>query len=219
MSEQRPHTNDSDNAPSWVDDILKIENKPNLTKDNSGSDWADLRLGSAPQRPPESVDDWVNRHTGGAVSSPTATQGSSGFPRSTPQTDADPTPLRPHMPAAPLDPWQDAASTNRKSGDISQKKLVAGLLAIFLGGLGAHKFYLGLNTAGIIVLGGQFAVWVIAFLLGFLMFIVGLALTLPAAGAVSGAVALIGLIEGIVYLTKSDADFERDYLVNKKQWF
>lgn len=34
----------------------------------------------------------------------------------------------------------------------SHNKVVAGLLAIFLGGLGLHKFYLGQNKAGVIYL-------------------------------------------------------------------
>ena len=39
------------------------------------------------------------------------------------------------------------------SGHIGQKsKIAAGLLAIFLGGLGIHKFYIGANGAGVIML-------------------------------------------------------------------
>lgn len=33
------------------------------------------------------------------------------------------------------------------------------------------------------------------------------------------AISLIALIEGIIYLTKSDEEFERTYVVNKKEWF
>ena len=35
---------------------------------------------------------------------------------------------------------------------MAQKKLIAGLLAIFLGGLGVHKFYLGNTQPGVIML-------------------------------------------------------------------
>jgi len=31
--------------------------------------------------------------------------------------------------------------------------------------------------------------------------------------------AIIGIIEGIIYLTKSDAEFHRDYVLNKRSWF
>ena len=75
--------------------------------------------------------------------------------------------------------------------DISSKKLTAGLLGILLGGFGVHKFYLGMTNTGIIQL-----------LLGF----------------ACGIGAVIGLIEGIIYLTKSDEDFYQTYIVQKKQW-
>lgn len=83
------------------------------------------------------------------------------------------------------------ASESSKS-EVGQKKLVAGILAILLGWLGIHKFYLGMTTPGIIQL-----------ILGFCFGIGG----------------IIGIIEGIIYLTRSDADFERTYLIEKKNWF
>jgi len=77
--------------------------------------------------------------------------------------------------------------------DVGNKKMVAGLLGIFLGGFGAHKFYLGMMTPGII----QLVVSVC---------------TLGAGG-------IIGLIEVVLYLMKSDEDFYKTYIVGKKQWF
>ena len=79
----------------------------------------------------------------------------------------------------------------------AEKKLVAGLLGIFLGGLGIHKFYLGYNTPGIIM-------------------ILVTVLTCGFGGAVMG---VIGLIEGIIYLTKSDEEFVATYINGKKEWF
>lgn len=73
------------------------------------------------------------------------------------------------------------------------KKVVAGILGILLGGLGAHKFYLGYTTPGII----QLVVSVVT----------------------CGAGGIIGLIEGIIYLTKSDEEFIRTYQEGKKEWF
>ena len=88
------------------------------------------------------------------------------------------------------------------SGQIGTKnKLAAGLLGIFLGSLGIHKFYLGYNQAGLIML---------------LVTVVGSILTIGLAGAV---MAVIGLIEGIIYLTKTDQDFYQTYEVGQKQWF
>ncbi|MBE0475481.1 MAG: NINE protein [Coriobacteriia bacterium] len=78
--------------------------------------------------------------------------------------------------------------------------MVAGVLGILLGGLGVHKFYLGYTTEGLIMA----VVW----LLGWLT-----------AGLVSFAVSIVGLIEGIIYLTKTDQDFHDTYVANKKAWF
>lgn len=128
--------------------------------------------------------------------------------------------------ARPVNPWGDPAQQPApyrppqafSSGDVSQKKLIAGLLAIFLGSFGVHKFYLGMNNPGIMMLGLNIGSWIVALILGLLMFVVGLGLTLPLAGLISSALGILGLVEGIIYLTKSDADFEREYLIGKKPW-
>jgi TM2 domain-containing membrane protein YozV len=75
----------------------------------------------------------------------------------------------------------------------AEKKLIAGLLGILLGWTGAHKFVLGYTKEGIIQL------------------IVSL--------VTCGLFGIVGLIEGIIYLTKSDADFVATYVTNKKGWF
>ena len=75
----------------------------------------------------------------------------------------------------------------------SEKKLAAGILAILLGGLGIHKFYLGYTKEGIIQL----------------------VLTFVTCGAAS----IVGLIEGILYLIMPDEQFDRTYVQNKKGWF
>lgn len=83
--------------------------------------------------------------------------------------------------------------------------IVAGLLALFLGGLGVHKFYLGYNQEGVILLVGTIVSWVLMIvIIGFL----GLM-----------AIGIICLIEAIVYLTKSQDEFTRIYVENKKPWF
>lgn len=83
----------------------------------------------------------------------------------------------------------------------SKDHLVAGLLAIFLGTLGIHKFYLGYNKAGVIML---------------CITLIGSLLTIGIAAAVMGVIAII---EGIIYLTKPQPEFERIYVYNKKEWF
>ncbi|WP_407569881.1 TM2 domain-containing protein [Deinococcus altitudinis] len=116
----------------------------------------------------------------------------------------------------PLNSSQFSSSFQPQVGavqsDVAQKKLVAGLLGIFLGSLGVHKFYLGMNQPGVIMLVCTVAGYLLFTLLAIIL-IGFIFLLLPA------AVGLVGLIEGILYLTKSDADFQREYIVGKKAWF
>ena len=90
---------------------------------------------------------------------------------------------------------QNAAAT--ATADAGKNRVTAALLAIFLGGIGAHEFYLGHGTSGLIRLA---------------IGIVGLVILIPAAS-------IIGLIEGIIYLTKSDEEFQRVYVAGGKEWF
>ena len=80
-------------------------------------------------------------------------------------------------------------------------RVVVGVIAILLGSLGIHKFMLGMNTPGIILL---------------LVTLIAGPLT---CGIVAIATSIIGIIEGIIYLTKTDEQFYREYVVGKKQWF
>ena len=83
----------------------------------------------------------------------------------------------------------------------AKSKTTAGLLAIFLGGLGIHKFYLGLTTPGAIMV----VVWLFAFFTKLYLLCVVLN--------------IIGLIEGVIYLTKTSEQFHEYYEVQKKEWF
>lgn len=65
-----------------------------------------------------------------------------------------------------------------------KSKVTAGILAILLGAFGAHKFYLGKVGTGILYL---VFCW-------------------------TGIVGIIGLIEGIMYLTCSDEEFQAKYV-------
>jgi hypothetical protein len=47
--------------------------------------------------------------------------------------------------------------------------------------------------------------------------VLGGCLIFPALGFL--AMSVIGLVEGIGYLTKTDAEFHRIYVVGKRQWF
>ncbi|MEN9861944.1 MAG: TM2 domain-containing protein [Vulcanococcus sp.] len=81
--------------------------------------------------------------------------------------------------------------------EVSNKKLAAGLLGIFLGSFGIHKFVLGYTKAGLIML-------------------LVTVLTCGVAGFVMG---LIGVIEGIIYLTQTPQEFKATYLEGRKEWF
>jgi len=90
------------------------------------------------------------------------------------------------------------ANTSALSGD--KNRIVAALLAFFLGWIGIHKFYLGKTTAGVLMLLGGTIGWIT---FGIVPFIVG----------------VIAFIEFIIYLVKPDADFHRDYVVGTRSWF
>ena len=83
----------------------------------------------------------------------------------------------------------------------AKNKTTAGVLAILLGSLGIHKFYLGYSKEGIIML---------------LVSLVGGIITCGSATSVMG---VIGLVEGILYLTKSDEEFNTLYVQGQKTWF
>jgi TM2 domain-containing membrane protein YozV len=79
----------------------------------------------------------------------------------------------------------------------ASSKVAAGICGILLGSLGIHKFILGYSGAGLIVL----------------------LVTILTCGMASPVMHLIGLIEGIIYLTKSDEEFVRLYVDGHKEWF
>ena len=99
------------------------------------------------------------------------------------------------------DEFTEGAREAFAKGGNENKKLLAGILAIILGGLGIHKFVLGYTKEGIIMLA-------VTLILG--------AIT---CGMAASAVWLIGLIEGIIYLTKTDEEFYNTYQVGSKPWF
>ena len=81
-----------------------------------------------------------------------------------------------------------------------KSKIAAGLLAIFLGSLGIHKFYLGYAKEGLTML--------LVTIFGSILF--GL-------GAI--AMGIVALVEGVLYLTKSDVEFDAVYVQGDKGWF
>ena len=82
---------------------------------------------------------------------------------------------------------------NEATNNGENKKMIAGILGIVIGSLGIHKFILGYTQEGII----QIVITIVTCGLG----------------------GIIGLIEGIIYLTKTDEEFYQTYQVGKKGWF
>ncbi|WP_202630359.1 TM2 domain-containing protein [Deinococcus alpinitundrae] len=114
----------------------------------------------------------------------------------------------------------DAAPLNIvPQSETGTRKLVAGLLAIFLGAFGAHKFYLGRTTPGLIVLLAHIGGWFVTLVLSILTLGLGAIILVPLMGLVASALCIVGLIEGVVYLTRSDEEFAQIYLIGKKDWF
>jgi len=87
------------------------------------------------------------------------------------------------------DSWQSSAFTNRR--------IAIGILAILFGVFGVHKFCLGFRNAGLIML--------CATVLSFFVLA-------PVTG-------ILSLVEGIVYLTKSNQEFYQNYYMQKRAWF
>ena len=73
------------------------------------------------------------------------------------------------------------------------QRVAAGVLAILLGGFGIHRFILGDSLGGI--------------------------LRIVITVATCGTASIVWLIEGIIYLTKSDEEFIQIYQIEKKAWF
>jgi len=91
----------------------------------------------------------------------------------------------------PLAPFPPAIASR------ASNKIPAGVCGILLGSLGVHKFILGYTGAGLVML----------------------LVTILTCGVAGVVMHLIGLIEGIVYLCKTDEEFVRTYVDGRKEWF
>ncbi len=87
--------------------------------------------------------------------------------------------------------------TNPAVQSFAGKKIAAGVVGILLGAWGIHKFILGLTGPGLTML----------------------LVSILTCGIGAVPMSIIGLIEGIIYLTKSDEEFYQMYGVEKKGWF
>ena len=79
----------------------------------------------------------------------------------------------------------------------ASNKIPAGVCAILLGAFGIHKFILGYTGTGLIML----------------------LVTVLTCGIVGFVMHIIGIVEGIIYLSKPDDEFVRVYVDGRKEWF
>ncbi len=100
--------------------------------------------------------------------------------------------LRPKVAGGSVPPPPPPAGT-----ELPNKKVLAGVLGIVFGALGVHKFYLGYTQAGVIML----------------------VVSVATCGVGATPMAVIGLIEGIMYITMPEDRFEQTYIVGRKAWF
>ncbi len=77
--------------------------------------------------------------------------------------------------------------------EVNTKKILCGVMGIIFGGLGIHRFILNDVPGGLL----------------------RILITLVTCGLGS----IIGLIEGIIYLTKTDPEFYQIYMVERRAWF
>lgn len=129
------------------------------------------------------------------IAAETAQPGYAGSARLAKDSPGQPQPSPPPFP--PGQPYGSPA--------YAKSHVVAGLLALFLGSWGIHKFYLGYSNEGVILLVGT----IVSFIL--CIIIIGL-IPLMAIGVVC-------FVEAIIYLTKTDAEFDQMYVQQKKPWF
>lgn len=88
--------------------------------------------------------------------------------------------------------------SQQQLSEAHSQKMSAGLLAILLAGFGIHKFVMGYNGPGVTYL------LVLIFTCG-----------------IGSAVVMvwISIVEGVIYLSKTDEDYHRIYIAGRKAWF
>ena len=84
-------------------------------------------------------------------------------------------------------------ATDLMPANVQTTKILAGVMGIVLGGWGVHRFILGDVGGGIL----------------------RILITI----CTCGMGAIIGLIEGVIYLTKTDEEFYHTYMVDRRGWF
>ena len=106
-------------------------------------------------------------------------------------------PMPPPMPGGAYSPPIASYAGAAPYNPANSNRVAAGICGILLGGLGVHKFILGMTGAGLTML----------------------LVTLLTCGFGGIIMHAVGIAEGIIYLTKTDPEFHQIYVVEKKAWF
>jgi TM2 domain-containing membrane protein YozV len=181
--------------------------------DESAPQAPDSELPEAEQPPaPETESEQAAAEAAPPLEAPAPPASESAAESEAPEAPAPPAP---EAPLAPPPPPPPAAGPGSYTGEMQyseqapatapgqpvqpcpKNKVAAGVLGILLGWLGIHKFYLGYTTEGLIML----------------------AVSLVSFGVLSWIPAIIGLVEGIIYLTTDDRQWCATYVYAKKGWF
>lgn len=196
MDEQTGKPGDS-STPGWYVD------SEGTTRWWDGSQWGQSAEEWTPKSGPATFQRSQAGPTGGFSGSPGA---QTPPPFQHPQAEPPPNYQTPHYqqpqymptmspPPPPSGSWTWADGSPIDMSNLPPydpgKKVAAGVLAILLGGFGVHKFILGYTGEGLIML---------------LLVLCGIS-------------PIIGIIEGVIYLTKTDSEFYWTYVAGQKPWF
>jgi TM2 domain-containing membrane protein YozV len=102
-----------------------------------------------------------------------------------------------YQPIQPPSPMYGSGGLQDWQARGANKKIGAGICGILLGTFGVHKFILGYTSEGVIML----------------------LVSLVSCGTLAIVMQIIGIVEGIMYLTKTDEEFVRTYVEGRKGWF
>jgi TM2 domain-containing membrane protein YozV len=100
----------------------------------------------------------------------------------------------PGVPPIPPSQMGYASAPGHRPGS---KRVLAGVMAIIFGSLGIHKFIMGYVGAGMVYL----------------------LITVLSIGIAAPIMHILAVVEGIIYLCKSDQEFDQMYVVGRKAWF
>jgi TM2 domain-containing membrane protein YozV len=183
----------------WVGKTITFENDAFVLQDHGQVSASDV-MNYDQQGHLSWATDGTRSWVGSKTQTPAASLSVATVEAALPSASQPAVPTRAHT-YAPLTRWDGQPLPP----EFADKKVAAGVCGLLLGALGVHKFILGYTGEGVTML---------------VITLVSFALSLVLIGVFGVmAMVIIGFIEGITYLTKSDPEFVATYGVNKRGWF